>query len=100
MGLILDPEEIGGKLLALEIRRDSVIVMDINRKYPHEVPSEDSEHIYGRRGRSEHIFCYQEGEIEMSKEALLEIVTFLDDPKNRERVFGPYPKLAGRSYHA
>jgi hypothetical protein len=94
MGLVLNSGEIGATHLALEIRRESVILMDIDRKYPHELtPPADPSQQYPRCGESEHIFCYQEGEIEVSKEFLLELVKFLDHPSNRAKVFGPYADL-------
>lgn len=94
MGLVLDSEELGTKHLALEIRRESVGIMDIHRKYPHELkPPADPTQDYPRRGKSEHIFCYSEGEIEVSKEFLLELVKFLDHPGNRAKVFGSYADL-------
>jgi hypothetical protein len=95
MGRILDPEEVGGKHLALEIRRESLVIMDINRKYPGEYPNE----TIPDHGRSEHIFAYQDGEIEISKEALLELVKFLDDPGNRKMVFGSYADLGKETFN-
>jgi len=93
MGLVFDPEEIGAKHLAVEIRRESVVLMDINRKYPCDIPVEERTESNQIHGVSEHIFAYQHGEIEISKEVLLELMHFLDDPKHRERVFGDYAKV-------
>ena len=93
MGLVLDNDEIGAKHLAIEIRRESVVIMDIGRAYPCEIPEGERTESNQEHGRSEHIFAYLDGEIEVSKEFLFELVTYLDNPKNRERVFGDYKRV-------
>jgi hypothetical protein len=98
MGLVFDNREIGAKHLALEIRRESLVLMDVGRKYFCELTPDEkaSNERTGAHGKSEHIFCYQEGEIEVSKELLHELVKFLDQPGNRAKVFGPYEHLGKR----
>lgn len=80
MGMILDT---GKSLLGLERRRESYGVLDLERKY-------HSEHGLGPAKReitnikSDHITVYGDGEIEMSKEFLLQLVEFFDDPEHRK----------------
>lgn len=92
MGMIHDTEDLKTKNLIVENRRESVIIMDRERKYPHDLTEEERK----RRpwGRSEHFFFSgQEGEFEMSKEFLLELITVFDNKQFREEVFGDYTKV-------
>jgi hypothetical protein len=90
MGLILDTND---PILGLEERRESFMVMDLKRQYPSEHGGE-----YWRKGvlnlKSEHIFSYGDGEIEISKEFLRKMLSFFDDPQNRKRLEEGY-KHAG-----
>ena len=82
MGLILDTND---PILGLEQRRESFNVMDLRRQYPSEHGGE-----YYRQEvlnvKSQHIFAYADGEIEVSKDFLLRLVKFFDDPENRKRL--------------
>jgi hypothetical protein len=127
MGVILETDD---EILGLEERRESLIVVDMKRKFPSEMPQMEPKftiskvggedryiwtgvgaeaHIYLDCGAaaeektrficaalnkaaapnpqlSEHIFAYQDGEIEVSKKYLLKLVEFFDKPENRKRL--------------
>jgi hypothetical protein len=77
MGQELDTND---DILGLEERRESFNIVDLKREY---------------RGpelkqKSEHIFAYADGEIEMSKEFLRKLVKFFDDPANRKKLEDGY----------
>ena len=78
MGYILDTKS---DLLGLEERTDSFYVGDLRRR---ESQDPDPEVV------SDHIACYEDGSIEMSKEFLLKLVCFFDSMGNRKRLHGPY----------
>ena len=61
--------------------------------YPGEIPVADRTESNQKHGKSEHIFTYLDGEIEVSKEFLLELLKYFDDSKNRKNVFGDYKNL-------
>jgi len=68
MGLILDT---GSDILGVEIRRESVGLLDLKRS--------------GTGVQtSEHIYAYGDGAIEVSKEWLRDLLAFFTEPKNAE----------------
>jgi len=67
MGLILDTES---EILGVEIRRESVILLDLQRIG------------VASATKSEHIFVYGDGSIEVSKEWLRELLQFFNQPEN------------------
>ena len=79
MGLILETND---DLLSLEVRRESFIILDLQRKYPSEYEGPYRREVLNVK--SEHIFAATDGEIEVSKEFLLKLVKFFDEPKNRK----------------
>ena len=82
MGMILETKD---EILGLEERRESFIVMDLKRKYPHEQEPDPSNHNREILAvKSEHIFVACDGEIEVSKEFLRKLVAFFDKPSNRK----------------
>jgi hypothetical protein len=81
MGCILETND---DLLALEERRESFNIMDIQRQYPSEHGGDYNRTVLNIQ--SEHIFAAGDGEIEMSKEFLLKLVKFFDNPENRKRL--------------
>ena len=76
MGFILDTKS---DLLDLEERMDSFYVRDKQRR-----SGQNDELV------SDHIVCYGDGTIEVSKEFLLKLVCFFDSMENRKRLYGPY----------
>lgn len=81
MGLILSTND---EVLGVEVRRESVNIVDLQRKYPSQHGGE-----YYRQTinvKSEHIFANADGEIEVSKEFLLKLIEFFEKPENRKRL--------------
>ena len=84
MGAILDTND---EVLGLEERRESFNIMDLKRKYPSDPDHKgDTYRAPVLNVTSEHIFAYADGEIEISKEFLLKLVEFFDNPENRKRL--------------
>jgi hypothetical protein len=125
MGMILDTED---DVLGLEERRESLVILDLKRKYMSEFaqstdykvekrPQQGDHYTYAvakrgslfidcgtnelkaeqiaaamntlddsKRSRhlSDHIFAYQDGEIEISKAFLRKLVLFFDNAKHRK----------------
>lgn len=71
MGLILDTQS---EILGVEIRRESVSLLDLKRKGPYETGEEET--------TSEHVYTYGHGSIELSKEWLKELIAFFNKPEN------------------
>jgi len=77
MGCILDTDS---KILGIEERRESFIILDLERIYPKE-QGNDTDKI-----KSNHIFAYADGEIEVSKEFLIQLIEFFECEENRKRL--------------
>jgi hypothetical protein len=81
MGMVLETND---ELLSLEDRRESFVILDLQRKYPSEHNGEYNREVLNVK--SEHIFAAADGEIEISKEFLLKLVKFFDNSENRKRL--------------
>ena len=95
MGLILDTND---PILGLEKRRESFNICDLQRKYPNdtEQPGIKDEDKYRQvlAVKSEHIFAYADGEIEMSKDFLRRLVKFFDAPERRRMLEDDLPETS------
>jgi len=71
MGLILDTNS---EILGVEILRESIGLLDLKRTDAHE-------------SKSDHIYCYGDGAIEVSKEWLKELLEFFSKPENEKYLY-------------
>jgi hypothetical protein len=95
MGLILDTDD---PILGLEKRRESFNICDLQRKYPNDIdqPGIKDEDKYRQvlAVKSEHIFAYADGEIEISKDFLRRLVKFFDKPERRRMLEEELPETS------
>jgi hypothetical protein len=95
MGLILDTDD---PILGLEKRRESFNICDLQRKYPNDIdqPGIKDEDKYRQvlTVKSEHIFAYADGEIEISKDFLRRLVKFFDKPERRRMLEEELPETS------
>lgn len=78
MGCILETND---EVLGLERRRESFVVLDLQREYPTPATANTRTTL---NIKSEHIFANADGEIEVSREFLKKLVAFFDKPENRK----------------
>lgn len=81
MGLILDTKS---PILGVEIRRESVGLLDLQRK-PYG-PGDTRPERAHLPGISAHVFVYEDGAIEVSKEWLRALLEFFAKPENAEHL--------------
>jgi len=93
--LILDTDD---PILGLEKRRESFNICDLQRKYPNDIdqPGIKDEDKYRQvlAVKSEHIFAYADGEIEISKDFLRRLVKFFDKPERRRMLEEELPETS------